>query len=102
MGNSATHSEGQIGTPHTVVFATELSTEAILAGIRSGRSWIAESEAVEVSFAAGVAGYIVGERLATRGGEVKVQAEVHGVPEAPVSFHSGRGGFTACLFPAMD
>ncbi|UDL97265.1 CehA/McbA family metallohydrolase [Streptomyces longhuiensis] len=93
VGNSDTHLEGQIGIPHTVVFATELSTEAILAGIRSGRSWIAESAAVKVSFAAGVAGRIVGvgERLATRGGEVKVQAEVHGVPEATVSFHTRRG-----------
>ncbi|QHZ00065.1 hypothetical protein SSPS47_33755 [Streptomyces sp. S4.7] len=34
MGNSDTHLEGQIGIPHTVVLAEELSTAAILAGIR--------------------------------------------------------------------
>jgi hypothetical protein len=49
MGNSDTHLEGQIGIPHTVVFAEELSTEAVLAGIHAGRSWIAESAEVDVS-----------------------------------------------------
>ncbi|GAA3873432.1 hypothetical protein GCM10022227_33880 [Streptomyces sedi] len=104
MGNSDTHWEGQIGTPHTVVFAEELSTEAILAGIRSGRSWIAESAAVRVSFTARVEGGVdgvgtgaeagveagVGERLATRGGRVEVRVAVQGVPAATVSFHTDR------------
>ncbi|MFI0908811.1 CehA/McbA family metallohydrolase [Streptomyces sioyaensis] len=93
MGNSDTHLEGQIGIPHTVVFAEELSTEAILAGIRSGRSWIAESAAVEVSFTAHFEGRIagVGERLTTHGGQVEVRAAVQGVPAATVSFHTDRG-----------
>ncbi|MGA4837624.1 CehA/McbA family metallohydrolase [Streptomyces sp. G45] len=93
MGNSDTHLEGQIGIPHTVVFAEELSTEAILAGIRSGRSWIAESAAVEVSFTAQVEGRIatVGERLTTHGGQVEVRAAIQGVPAATVSFHTDRG-----------
>ncbi|MET7298706.1 CehA/McbA family metallohydrolase [Embleya sp. NPDC005575] len=93
MGNSDTHLEGQIGIPHTVVFAEELSTRAILAGIRSGRSWIAESAEVEVSFTAGVDGRIagVGEQLATRGGRVEVRAAVLGVPAATVSFHTDGG-----------
>ncbi|AOP51275.1 histidinol phosphatase [Streptomyces lydicus] len=93
MGNSDTHLEGQIGIPHTVVFAEELSTEAILAGIRSGRSWIAESAAVEVSFTAHVESRIagVGERLATHGAQVEVRAAVRGVPAATVSFHTERG-----------
>ena len=38
MGNSDAHLSGQIGTPHTVVQAEELSTDAVLAGIRAGRS----------------------------------------------------------------
>ncbi|MFD6721425.1 hypothetical protein [Streptomyces sp. NPDC060131] len=72
MGNSDTHVEGQIGIPHTVVFAEELSTAAILAGIRAGRSWIAESADVEVSFTAHADGRVagVGEQLTTRGGQV--------------------------------
>ncbi|MEU5471545.1 CehA/McbA family metallohydrolase [Streptomyces lydicus] len=102
MGNSDTHLEGQIGVPHTVVFAEELSTEAILVGIRSGRSWIAESAAVEVSFTADVEGRVagVGERLATHGGEVEVRAAVQGVPAATVSFHTDRGKVHRASLPA--
>ena len=49
MANRDTHLEGQIGLPHTVVLAEELSTDAILAGLRAGRSWLAESAAIELS-----------------------------------------------------
>lgn len=93
MGNSDTHLEGQIGIPHTVVFAEEFSTEAILAGIRSGRSWIAGSAVVDVSFTASVNGRVaeVGERLATHGGQVEVRAAVRGAPSASVSFHTDLG-----------
>ncbi|MEU8699479.1 PHP-associated domain-containing protein [Streptomyces sp. NPDC048680] len=93
MGNSDTHVEGQIGIPHTVVFAEELSTEAILAGIRAGRSWIAESADVDVSFIAHADGRVagVGERFTTHGGQVEVQAAVRGVPVGTVSFHTDRG-----------
>ncbi|MFJ6602213.1 CehA/McbA family metallohydrolase [Streptomyces lydicus] len=93
MGNSDTHLEGQIGIPHTVVFAEELTTKAILAGIRSGRSWIAESADVDVSFTAKADGRVagVGERLTTHGGQVEMQAEVRGVPVGTVSFHTDRG-----------
>ncbi|WP_173476278.1 CehA/McbA family metallohydrolase [Streptomyces sp. 150FB] len=93
MGNSDTHLEGQIGIPHTVVFAEELSTPAILAGIRAGRSWIAESAAVVVSLTAtaGARGAEVGGQLKTLGEQVVVRAEVGGVPSATVGFHTGRG-----------
>lgn len=93
MGNSDTHLEGQIGIPHTVVFAEELSTEAVLTGIRAGRSWIAESADVDVSFTAYVDGRAagVGERLATHGGQVEVHGAVRGVPAGAVSFHTDRG-----------
>ncbi|MFE7577158.1 CehA/McbA family metallohydrolase [Streptomyces sp. NPDC057521] len=93
MGNSDTHLEGQIGIPHTVVFAEELSTEAVLAGLRAGRSWIAESAGVDVSFTAEAdgCGAGVGERLAAHGGPVAVRAAVRGVPEGTVSFNTDRG-----------
>ncbi|MFF9350127.1 CehA/McbA family metallohydrolase [Streptomyces sp. NPDC014734] len=93
MGNSDTHLEGQIGVPHTVVLAEELSTRAVLDGIRSGRSWIAESAQVHVSFTLGVGGRVVGvgEQFATRGGRVEARAAVTGVPSAAVSFHTDRG-----------
>jgi predicted metal-dependent phosphoesterase TrpH len=93
VGNSDTHLENQIGIPQTVVFADELSTEAILHGIRTGRCWIAESAAVELSLeaAAGDRTAGIGERLETRGEPVVILAEVHGVPSGAVSFHTDRG-----------
>ncbi|MFD7288503.1 CehA/McbA family metallohydrolase [Streptomyces sp. NPDC059863] len=93
MGNSDTHLEGQIGVPHTVVLAEDLSTPAILAGIRAGRSWIAESAAVALSLTAVAAGRNagIGEHLATCGEPVMVRAHIRGVPSAAVSFHTDRG-----------
>lgn len=93
MGNSDTHLEGQIGIPHTVVRAEELSTDAVLAGIRAGRSWIAESAAVDLSVdaSAGDRRAGIGERLETRGEAVVVRVEVAGVPSGTVSFHTDGG-----------
>lgn len=93
VGNSDTHLEDQIGIPQTVVLAEQLSTAAVLDGIRAGRSWIAESAAVELSVraAAGDRSAGIGERLATRGEPATVKAEVRGVPSGAVSFHTDRG-----------
>ena len=99
MGNSDAHLSGQIGVPHTVVRAEELSTDAVLAGIRAGRSWIAESAAVELSFTvsagsgsgAGAQRVGAGGRLETCGGPVVAQVGVRGVPSGVVSFHTGEG-----------
>lgn len=93
MGNSDTHLAGQIGIPHTVVRAEDLSPSAILDGIRAGRSWIAESAGVELSFTAVAAGHHVGigEHLATRGEPVTVSAHIRGVAAAIVGFHTDRG-----------
>ena len=65
MGNSDTHLEGQIGQPQTVVLAEELSNGAVLAGLRAGRSWIAESSAVELSLKVAADDHSagIGERL---------------------------------------
>jgi hypothetical protein len=93
MGNSDTHWEGQIGTPHTVVLAEEFSADALFAGIRAGRSWIAESAAVglslEVSAGDRVAG--IGDRLETRDEPATVRVRTCGVPSGTVSFHTDRG-----------
>jgi hypothetical protein len=101
LGNSDTHREDQIGIPHTVVLAEELSTDAVLAGIRSGRSWIAESAAVDLSVEAVVgdrsAG--IGERLATCGEPATVIAKVGGVPSGAVSFHTDRGAVHRTSLP---
>jgi hypothetical protein len=93
IGNSDVHLEGQLGTPQTVVLASELEAAAVLAGLRAGRSWIASSASVQVSFTAHVghrsAG--IGELLPTGGGAVVARVEVDGVPDGVVSFHTERG-----------
>ncbi len=93
MGNSDAHLEGQIGIPHTVVLAEELTTEAILAGISAGRSWIAESTAVEVSLEVSAGDWRagIGDRLSTRGDPATVRVRVRAVPSATVSFHTDEG-----------
>ncbi|MEV0622980.1 CehA/McbA family metallohydrolase [Nonomuraea sp. NPDC050404] len=93
MGNSDAHLEGQLGTPHTVVLADELSTEAILSGIRAGRTWIAESAAIDLSLevCAGPRRAGIGERLDTCGEPVSVRVAVQGVPAGTVTFHTDRG-----------
>ena len=101
IGNSDTHLQGQLGTPHTVVLADELSTDAVLAGIRAGRSWVAESAGIELSLAASAGGRRagVGERLDTGGEPALVRVDVRGVPSGTVSFHSDRGKVHRELLP---
>jgi len=93
MGNSDAHLSGQIGVPHTVVQAGELSTDAVLAGIRAGRSWIAESADVELSFevSAGAQRVGIGGQLERCGEPVVARVGVRGVPSGVVSFHTGAG-----------
>ncbi|MDW6065671.1 CehA/McbA family metallohydrolase [Streptomyces sp. FXJ1.4098] len=93
IGNSDTHLEGQIGTPHTVVLADELSAEAILDGIRAGHSWIAASHAVGLSFvvSAGDRSAGIGERLKSGDEPAVVRVDVRGVPCGTVSLHTERG-----------
>jgi predicted metal-dependent phosphoesterase TrpH len=93
IGSSDTHLDGQIAIPHTVVLADELSTSAVLAGIRAGHSWIAGSPAVSMSLEVRardrVAG--IGERLETSGEPAVVRAVVGGVPAGTVSIHTDQG-----------
>jgi PHP-associated len=93
MGNSDAHLAGQIGTPQTVVLAEELSTDAVLAGIRAGRSWIAESAAIELTLevSAGNRSAGVGEQLQTGGMPTAIRVGVRGVPSGTLSFHTDRG-----------
>jgi PHP domain len=93
IGNSDVHLRGQIGTPQTVVLAEELGTDAVLAGIRAGRCWIAESDEVRLSFAAsaGDRSAGIGEQLQTDGESVVVRVTISGVPSGTVTFHTDRG-----------
>ena len=93
VGNSDVHLEGQLGTPHTVVLAESLSTDAILAGILAGRSWISGSATIDLSRvgSAGDRSAGIGDRLATRDGPAIIRMDVHGVPSGTVSLHTERG-----------
>lgn len=104
MGNSDTHLEDRIGIPHTVVLAEDLSVDAILAGIRAGRSWIAESAAVELSLTVSAGGRSagIGERLKAGDAPAEVRVDVRGVPSGTVSFHTERGGRTTRRCPHRD
>ncbi|MEU0685864.1 CehA/McbA family metallohydrolase [Streptomyces uncialis] len=92
-GNSDTHLKGQLGVPHTVVLAEDLSADEILAAIRAGRSWIAGSTAVELSFTVSAGGRSagIGERLAAGDEPAVARADVRGVPFGTVSFHTEQG-----------
>jgi hypothetical protein len=67
VADSDAHSEPQvIGLPQTVVYADGLDRRSILAGVRAGRSWLAESAAVTLAFDAAGGGRRagIGQRLA--------------------------------------
>ncbi|MEU8817305.1 CehA/McbA family metallohydrolase [Actinoplanes sp. NPDC048796] len=102
IGNSDVHLAGQIGTPQTVVRAEKADADKVLAGIRGGHCWIAESAGVELSFTAtvGERRAQAGERLSTGGREVVVTAEVSGVPGGTVAVHTDRGEIGRSTFAA--
>jgi hypothetical protein len=102
VGNSDTHLDGQIGIPHTVVAAGQLSADAILAGIRAGRSWIAESAAVQLAFDVSAGGRCagIGEQLETDQGPAVARVEVRGVPSGTVTFHTETGMVHRASLPA--
>ncbi|MFI7548921.1 CehA/McbA family metallohydrolase [Micromonospora sediminimaris] len=102
VGNSDAHLAGQLGTPHTVVFAEELGVDAVLAGLRTGRSWIAGSAAVDLAFTAASGDRVVGvgERLDSGGEPIEVRLRVYGVPSGVVSLHTERGTVLRERLPA--
>jgi hypothetical protein len=102
VGNSDVHQAGQIGTPQTVVMADELGTDALLAGIRAGHSWIAESAEVHLSFTVRAGGRCagIGERLTTGEEPAAARVEVKGVPAGVVGFHTDRGRVHQELLPS--
>ncbi|GHJ38771.1 hypothetical protein Sm713_43800 [Streptomyces sp. TS71-3] len=102
IGDSDAHLEGQLGTPHTVVPADELSTGAILAAVRAGRGWLAASRAVElaVTVSAGGRGAGVGERVVTDGRPAVVRVGVQGVPSGVVGIHTEAGLVHRAALPA--
>ncbi|MCA1221898.1 CehA/McbA family metallohydrolase [Streptomyces sp. 8L] len=102
MGDSDAHRDPDVvGLPQTVVLADELSRRAVLAGLRAGHSYVAESSAVSLAFTASggrgrQAG--IGDRLTgvRPGDDVTVRLEVTGAPGCTVRFVTDQGTlFTA-------
>jgi predicted metal-dependent phosphoesterase TrpH len=89
IGDSDAHNPDQIvALPHTVVLADSLRQQDLLAGLKAGRSWLAESAQVSLGFTASGGGRTagIGEALpADTGTPVTVQATVGGVPGTTVS-----------------
>ncbi|MYS90180.1 MULTISPECIES: CehA/McbA family metallohydrolase [Streptomyces] len=96
MGSSDAHRDPDaVGRPQTVVLADDLTRRAIQEGIRAGRSYVAESAKVELSFgASGGRGEHagIGERLRVdRDTPVTVRLEVTGAPRCTVRFVTDQG-----------
>ncbi|WP_432118684.1 CehA/McbA family metallohydrolase [Streptomyces sp. bgisy032] len=96
MGSSDAHrSPDAVGSPQTVVLADDLTREAIQEGIRSGRSYVAESARLSLSFgvSGGRGGHAgIGERLEVdRDTPVTVRLEVTGAPRCTVRFVTDQG-----------
>ncbi|SDO63290.1 CehA/McbA family metallohydrolase [Actinacidiphila guanduensis] len=95
MGNSDAHSDPNvIGLPHNVVRADDLATEAVLAGVKAGHSWIAESSSVDLAFTVTGAGRQagIGETLSVPAeAPVDVRLDVKGVPHGTIRFITDEG-----------
>ncbi|MFD7582528.1 CehA/McbA family metallohydrolase [Kitasatospora sp. NPDC059817] len=104
LGNSDAHSAPQvIGSPHNVVLAEDLTRDAILDGLRDGRSWLAESAAVQLEFT--VTGHGrragIGEELAVPAdAPLDVRLTVSGVPGGTVRLLTDEGQLHQESLPA--
>ncbi|MFI7295196.1 CehA/McbA family metallohydrolase [Streptomyces sp. NPDC050121] len=105
MGNSDAHRDPDVvGLPQTVVLADDLTREAIQEGIRSGRSYVAESSKISLNFTAtGGKGQHagIGERLKVAADTpVTVRLEVTGAPGCTIRFVTDQGVlFTSAALP---
>ncbi|MEU0738335.1 CehA/McbA family metallohydrolase [Streptomyces sp. NPDC006134] len=96
MGSSDAHRDPDVvGLPQTVVLADDLSREAIQEGIRAGRSYVAESAKVSLSFTAsgprGEHAGIGGRLRVERDAPVTVRLEVAGAPRCTVRLVTDQG-----------
>ncbi|AJE41168.1 CehA/McbA family metallohydrolase [Streptomyces nodosus] len=96
MGNSDAHrAPDTIGSPQTVVLADELSRRAVQEGIRAGRSYIAESKNVSLTFTAtggrGEHAGIGGRLPVDPDTPVTVRVAARGVPRCTVRLVTDQG-----------
>jgi predicted metal-dependent phosphoesterase TrpH len=104
VGDSDAHSEpAVIGLPHTVVYADDLEKSSILAAVKAGRSWIAESAKVNLTFTASTLRHRagIGERLdAAPDDQVRIDVAVTGEPGATVRLVTDAGMRVSVPLPA--
>jgi hypothetical protein len=104
VGDSDAHSEpAVIGLPQNVVLASRLERGAIMAGVKRGNLWVAESQAVALAFTASAAGRTagIGERLEVDDAEtVTVSLTVTGAPSAIVRLFTDEGQIFQTTLPA--
>ncbi|MEW1722597.1 CehA/McbA family metallohydrolase [Streptomyces sp. NPDC093109] len=104
MGSSDAHRDPDpVGTPQTVVLAEDLTRDAILAGLRAGRSYVAESARVSLAFGAtGGRGLRagIGERLRVAAdAPVTVRLDVTGAPGRTAHFVTDQGTVHTATLP---
>ncbi|MFG2354422.1 CehA/McbA family metallohydrolase [Streptomyces sp. NPDC048521] len=105
MGDSDAHrAPDVVGHPQTVVLADDLTREAILDGLRAGRSYVAESSTVSLAFTVTADGGEqagIGERLAVPADTpLTVRLGVSGAPRCSVRFVTDQGvAFTGDPLP---
>jgi hypothetical protein len=95
VGGSDSHTRLQpVGSPQTVVYASDLSIQALVDGLRRGRAYVARSRSVAVEFTAssGDAAEVAGP-----GRTLRVP---HGKPVTVTAMVTGAGGTTAALITA--
>jgi predicted metal-dependent phosphoesterase TrpH len=99
VGDSDSHREDQpIGLPQNVVLADDLTREAILSAVRSGRLYVAESSSVSLTFEASAGDRTagIGERLdAEPDEEVTVSMAVEGVASGTIRLVTDEGEMDA-------
>ncbi|GGY22077.1 CehA/McbA family metallohydrolase [Streptomyces djakartensis] len=96
MGSSDAHRDPDtVGSPQTVVLADDLTRRAVQEGLRAGRSYVAESARVGLSFRAsggrGEHAGIGGRLRVARDTPVTVRLEVTGAPRCTVRFVTDQG-----------
>jgi hypothetical protein len=95
VGGSDSHGEHQqVGSPQTVVHADELSTPAIVDGLRCGRSYLARSCEVALELTATGDGGVAGPGQTLRvppGASATVTAVISGAPDTTVVVITAEG-----------
>ncbi|HEX4221938.1 MAG TPA: CehA/McbA family metallohydrolase [Pseudonocardiaceae bacterium] len=96
VGDSDSHTDAnRVGLPHNVVRADDLTATDLMAGLRAGHNWLAESADVRVSLRCtdGTASAGIGDTLtaASSGTPVTVEVDVAGAPGCLVRFSTQLG-----------